>query len=93
MFAYGTDSQKLSLILELGDPEGDGPALILMLDHGACITIGGDSPLCLRYPNFAMLTHYRGVELKDYEARDPRAFDNFPNYWDRSQTIDGCASQ
>ncbi len=96
MFHPLPDDQRLSMALELKEEAATRepqkwPAVLLVLHRGAVVTMGGNSPLILRYPDFPTLLHYCQLNLDDYFARSIKEgdFRGMPETWGRGITMDG----
>ena len=60
------------------------PALVLMLEGGRCVALGGRSPMVTFYPDWSGLEHFTGAALDEYEMSDPAEY-QLPEEW----TLDG----
>lgn len=80
--------EKVLVVLELKDPENYSErrhALILMLENGHCVAMGGPSPIITYYPNWAGIEFFTNVKLDDYDANDPSEYE-IPQEWDTGST-------
>ena len=85
--AQGQKPSKVLVILELRNKEEWGdtrPSLVLMLQNGHCVVLGGSSPLITYFPDWSGVAFFNDVKLDDYDANDPADYE-LPDEWDTNE--------
>ncbi len=80
-------SHKVLVVLELKEPEPlveVRPALILMLENGHCVALGGNSPIVTYFPDWMSLAYFTDSSLDHYDANNPSEYE-LPDKWDTSE--------
>ena len=76
---------KVAVVLELGDREdGKQPAIVLMLEGGECVVLGGDSPIVRYFPDWSAVAYFSNTTLDEYAASHPSEY-QLPDEWDTSE--------